>query len=190
MLRIYYFGGYHATQQNVDAWKASVEEQLLEVDVIAFPYPDGASTSPLPTWGTDNVDKWADRIAHQSDVEETIIIGHSSGCQLSNAVARELMQVSDSFRLIALDGFCPSPELLAMPKTMVWSAECRGVKSRNYVYCQNKAGPRFHVYQAKVQEQWPLHFSLVNVNVSDDHPSLLQGYVNCRANIEVLGLVE
>ena len=44
---------------------------------------------------------------------------------------------------------------------------------------------KFRVYHAEVTEQWPLHFSLVNINVSDEYGQLEQGYRKCQANIEV-----
>ena len=69
---------------------------------------------------------------------------------------------------------------------MVWSAECNGVNSLNYGF--SKRTDKFHIYKAKVIKKWPLHFSLINVNVSDDHGEITQGYRNCDVNTEVLGI--
>ena len=75
---------------------------------------------------------------------------------------------------------------MSLPGTTVWSAECNGARSLNYDHlscCQE-----FRVYHAEVAEQWPLHFSLVNLNVSDEYGELEHGYRKCEANVEVLGL--
>ena len=34
-------------------------------------------------------------------------------------------------------------------------------------------------YHAEVTQQWPWHFSLINVNVSDEYGELEHGYLEC-----------
>ena len=116
-----------------------------------------------------------------------MIVGHSSGCAIANDVANAAFDLGGiNFKLVALDGFCPSPELLSLPGTAVWSAECNGARSPNY-YALSPC-KQFRVYNPKVTGQWPLHFSLINLNVSDQYDQITDGYRACEANTEVLGL--
>src|SRR5215813_4607267 len=85
-------------------------------------------------------------------------------CAIANDVANVALDLgAQNFKLIALDGFRPCPELLLLPGTTVWSAECNGARSLNYD--DLRSCKKFRVYHAEVTEQWPLHFSLVNINV-------------------------
>jgi hypothetical protein len=182
---VYFFGGYRSTVADVEAWGKSLEAKVPGATAIVFPYPHGASArDPLPEWGYSQ--DIAMHILGRSN-GRCIIVGHSSGCAIANDVASVALDLgAENFKLIALDGFRPSQELLSLPGTTVWSAECNGVRSLNYDHlssCQE-----FRVYYAEVAEQWPLHFSLVNVNVSDEYGDLEHGYRNCEANVEVLGL--
>ena len=183
---VYFFGGYRSTVADVQAWGKSLEAKVPDATAIVFPYPPGASArDPLAEWSYSQ--DIAMHILGRSN-EPCIIVGHSSGCAIANDVASVALDLgTKNFKLIALDGFRPSQELLSLPGTTVWSAECNGVRSLNYDHlssCQE-----FRVYYAEVAEQWPLHFSLVNVNVSDEYGELEQGYRKCEANIEVLGLL-
>jgi hypothetical protein len=183
---VYFFGGYRSTVADVQAWGKSLEAKVPGATAIVFPYPAGASASdPLGEWGCSQ--DIATHILARTN-ESCIIVGHSSGCAIANDVANVALDLgARNFKLIALDGFRPSPELLSLPGTTVWSAECNGARSLNYddlSFCK-----KFRVYHAEVTEQWPLHFSLVNINVSDEYGELEQGYRKCEANIEVLGLL-
>ena len=182
---VYFFGGYRSTVADVEAWGKSLEAKVPGARAIVFPYPHGASAhDPLAEWGCSQ--DIAMHILARTN-QPCIIVGHSSGCAIANDVANVALDLgAKNFKLIALDGFRPSRELLSLPETTVWSAECNGVRSLNYDHlssCQE-----FRVYYAEVTEQWPLHFSLVNVNVSDEYGDLEHGYRNCEANVEVLGL--
>ena len=182
---VYFFGGYCSTVADVQAWGKSLEAKVPGATAIVFPYPPGASArDPLAEWGSSQ-----DIAMHilAGTNEPCIIVGHSSGCAIANDVANVALDLgAKNFKLIALDGFRPSRELLSLPGTTVWSAECNGARSLNYDHlscCQE-----FRVYHAEVAEQWPLHFSLVNLNVSDEYGELEHGYRKCEANVEVLGL--
>lgn len=198
MLQIYYFGGYAATEDNVRAWADSVYKKVSPSQtlmVAPFPYPKNASAgNPLPQWEEQfgGSRAMAKRIADAASLLESVtIIAHSSGCKIGNDVANELLNLGhDSFRLIALDGFCPAPKLLALEKTRVWSArnDDAEVVSLNFFSCKEKAGSRFKSFNTDQVERWPLHFSLVNLNADDDYPGITQGYHNCDANLTVLGL--
>jgi hypothetical protein len=187
-MNVFYFGGYLATPIDVSAWRGSLQKKLTDATIFAYAWPNGASAGdPLAGW-TDT-QHLAELIDGQDD-GDTIIIGHSSGCAYANAVAGYLLKLMNfkQFRLIALDGFTPCPELMAMPGTVRWSAlnMRSGATSRNYVVSQP---PHYRVWdKAKVSNEWPLHFSLVNLAVSDDHPTIQDGYINCDANTDVLGI--
>jgi hypothetical protein len=184
LMKVHFFGGYRATKQNVLAWCNSLEKKQPNVTAIGWPYPTASPASnPLKCWNC------SEAVAKLIcvDVSECLIVGHSSGCAIANDVASKTLALgAKNFKLIALDGFLPKPELLNLPGTMVWSAECNGVHSLNYE--SSKRSDKFHIYKAKVIKKWPLHFSLINVSVSDDHGEITQGYRNCDVNIQVLGI--
>ena len=175
MRNIYFFGGYLATQADVNAWKVSALLQTIFTNIKVFPWPNHASSSdPLATF------KGSREIAHEVELldHETYIVGHSSGCAIANEVASLL---SHPVNLVCLDGFVPYRTQRPLPTTQIWSAASasHGL-SRNY---QNlKTYPNFHVYVSKCTQVWPLHFSLVNENV-DDTTTILRGYLNCKANL-------
>ncbi len=191
MITIYFFGGYLSNQKDVDAWKQSAEQSGVTVN--AYPYPVGASAGdPLEKWFRSKL--IARDIITTIPEQNIIIVGHSSGCAIANDVAQATIHLGyNRFTLIALDGFCPNTDLLALPNTKVWSAYYHGDDgsaevSLNYDSLQERAGKNFNAYKAKVREKWPLHFSLVNLNVSDDYDTLVEGYHECNANLVVLGL--
>jgi hypothetical protein len=109
---IYFFGGYRSSHEDVMAWKNSVEAKLPKWGVPPFRYPERSSAEdPLEGW--DGSDYIADLL-----MPGDIIMGHSSGCGIANDVAEHAVKLGKvKFKLIALDGFCPSPELLALPGT-------------------------------------------------------------------------
>ena len=192
-MKIFYFGGYRSTHDDVVAWKNSLEDKLTKLlyvapQVTVFHYPDGASAgNPLAQWRHQSTE-WI--IQQMEDSLNNMIVGHSSGCAIANDVAEHALFEGKKFRLIALDGFCPNDKLLALPGTRVWSAANMtvGKYSLNFWALKARANHCFCVYQTKVEEKWPLHFSLVNLNVDDDHIQLAEGYRNCDTNLQVLGL--
>ena len=183
-MHVYFFGGYLATSNDVEAWRRSVIAQVPDMPVTAFPYPEDATAgAPLERWHDSS------KVAEQIKAEGAfaIIVGHSSGCAIANDVAAHALALGyTNMKVIALDGFRPGDELLALPGSVVWSAECNGVCSLNYHALEDC--PNFKVYKARVRQQWPLHFSLVNTSASDDFTSIDAGYHMCVANLEVLEL--
>ena len=143
-MQIFYFGGYQADSGDTTMWATTVERKVKGVRAYGFPYPlQTTSSSPLMNW---NLSPTVASMVTDGD----IIVGHSSGCAISNDVAQSSLLRGVKFKLIALDGFCPSPSLLKLPDTEVWGAECGGVKSRNYESLKAKAGAKFKVYEAAV----------------------------------------
>jgi hypothetical protein len=157
--------------------------------VQVFPYPEGASAgNPLSV-----MQRHLNEIVHRVRAvqDDLVIVGHSSGCAIANAVASQCLTVSPSpnFRLVCLDGFVPSDVLLARASTRVWSARGpQGQKSLNYNTCKQRGGDKFREFKTTVSERWPLHFSLVNKAIDNDHDQITDGYRHCLANLEVLQL--
>jgi len=179
-MKLFYFGGYQSTRDNVMAWKKSLEGKC-DVEVVPFHYPDGASAgNPFSRWGDSQTDYVLSEMAEQGNV----LVGHSSGAAIANYVAGRAVRIGKQFRLISLDGQTPSTMLMALPDTLRWSAVgAGGERSLNY---EGDRPPHYQVFHAKVHKRWPLHFSLVNLNVSDDYSAIEQGYHNCDANHIVL----
>jgi hypothetical protein len=181
---VFYFGGYHASDLDIDAWLRSARAQKPAVEFIGFPWPKGASSgahSAVKTFSKHG--KYASVIGDiQGNGADTIfIVGHSSGCAIANAADAGLKSTEDIV-LVALDGFTPNHDQLDRETTQVWGATCDGVNSRNF---PGFAKGRRKVFTAtNCKSEWALHFSLVNANANDDLvDSVAKGYANCRANL-------
>jgi len=169
---VLFFGGYHATQTDVDVWLASAKAQRKDVDFDAVPYPPGASANSHSAVSTFTKGELYDGAITQlatSGADQTYIVGHSSGCAIANAVDRVLRDHS-RMNLVALDGFLPDANQLGRPSTQVWSATCGSAISLNpATHCKTK---------------WALHFSLVNAAATDKIvDSIKHGYRSCKANL-------
>ena len=184
MIVVHFFGGYQATQAQVDAWAASARAQRPDVTFEGIPYPQGASSGdPLAKVAPGELDLMANAVK-QTSADTHYIVGHSSGCAVANPVAAIAVEKgAKNFTLIALDGFRPSPALLALPTTTCWSATCEGHHSLNYFALAGT--PRFRVYPALAAHGvWALHFSLVNRNSMDLLVKVVaDGYKACAANL-------
>lgn len=187
-MRVFFFCGYGSTWGDVDAWGTSFEGKVSGSSVTRIPYPgDATAGDPLNVWNEDRSEHVAQAIKACRDA--VVIIGHSSGCAIANDVAKHARTRGCSFKLIALDGFCPSEDLLALPDTSVWSAMFEDeIRSLNYDGLKAKAGTKFRVYKSNVSAMWPLHFSLINLNVDNAYHAITDGYRNCDANLAVLGI--
>jgi hypothetical protein len=187
---ILFFGGYRSTEADVQAWAHSAMKQNSIISQVhPFHYPENASAGdPLEHWSSSDAFK---AIHDMGQVDQLMIVGHSSGCAYANEIAGKLLaRERFDHKLIALDGFCPAKVLLDGIHTEVWSARNSNavVHSLNYWICKMRAGDKFHVYEANVERRWPLHFSLVNEAVDDKYADIIEGYRNCRENLKVLGL--
>jgi hypothetical protein len=185
---VFFFGGFNATQDHIDAWVRSAKLLKPAVDFTGFPWASGPKS-----WPADTVVKGSQKSGQFKSAVDLIeacradkiyIVGHSSGCAVANAVDRALTNTSN-VSLVALDGFGPDSTQLKRPTTQVWGAECDGMKSMNY---PGAAGGRKKVYQAtNCKNKWALHFSLVNAAATKDTVyDIPTGYVNCKANLEWL----
>jgi hypothetical protein len=182
-MQVFFFGGYQADSGDVMGWARSVEKKVPGARAFGFPYPIGASS------GTRAMESWnltPTIVAMLNDGD--IVVGHSSGCMYANDVAGAALRANKIFKLVALDGFVPNESLLALDDTRVWSAKCGAARSLNYDGCRRAAGDKFEVYNADVSNKWPLHFSLVNLNASDNFSRINDGYYHIDANIDVLSI--
>jgi hypothetical protein len=188
MIRVLFFGGFESTPADVYAWAISAKVQRHDAAFNAWPYPQGAGAGAqdaLDGFTNERFDKVI-ALIRQNPGDLHYVVGHSSGCAISNAVVRGLGDppVPDLVKLIALDGFPPDDALYAIhPDTECWSAKCDTARSLNWDACSPR--PNFHAYQAKdCYDKWPLHFSLVNTNASDATVgNISQGYAGCVANL-------
>jgi len=181
---VFFFGGYHASQHDIDAWLRSARTQEPSVEFIGFPWPKtagaGAASAVKHFSEGGRYDATIDDI--QGNGADTIyIVGHSSGCAIANAVDAGL-EWTENIVLVALDGFRPSDDQLEREKTQVWGAKCGHVHSRNY---PGFSKGRRRIYEAtNCKTEWALHFSLVNANATDTLvPFIAKGYTDCKANL-------
>jgi hypothetical protein len=191
---VLYFGGYLSTQKDMDAWLASAREQAgKQFSFEAFHYPTSATdqdASAVKFFGSAKISELAKRITDDK-TRQYVIVGHSSGCAISNAVAEKAVELqggkAKNFRLVALDGFRPRKDLFAKMDITCWSAKNGQHKSRNWD--PMVAAAKFRSYDACNcgSQPWCLHFSLVNENATADTVQrIAQGYANCKANLEWL----
>lgn len=185
--QVLFFGGYRATQTDMEVWLGSARAQKSDVTFDAFAWPSGASSdahSAVSTFTKAGRFGSATTAIESSGADLIYLVGHSSGCAIANAVDRGLKDHS-KIALIALDGFGPDAKQLARSSTQVWAAECGDARSRNYRSLKHLVGSKLKVYQAKdCKTMWALHFSLVNAAASDAAVrSIHTGYAHCRANL-------
>src|SRR5205807_340075 len=98
-----------------------------------------------------------------SRANKIYIVGHSSGCAIANAVDAGLKSHT-KITLATLDSFHPDDAQLKRTNTQVWGAECDGQTSRGYPGWSNGRRKVFKATGCK--NEWPLHFSLVNLKAS------------------------
>jgi hypothetical protein len=191
---VLYFGGFLSTQKDMDAWVASATKQVGDkFSFEAFHYPTSAKSddvSAVKGFGSAKISELAKRI-NDDKTHQYVIVGHSSGCAISNAVAEKALGLQGgkarNFRLVALDGFRPGKDLFAKMDITCWSAKNGQHKARNWD--SMFASPKFKAYEACNcgSQAWCLHFSLVNKKATDATvQSISQGYANCEANLEWL----
>jgi hypothetical protein len=184
----FFFGGFNASQSDIDAWLRSAKQLKPNVAFSGFPWTSGPKSYPADTVvkGCKNSGQYKTALdAIQACTADTIyIVGHSSGCAIANALDKDLKDTSN-VALVALDGFEPKEDQLKRSSTQVWGAVCDNVRSKNY---PGPAGGRRRVYEAKnCKNLWALHFSVVNAAATDRTVhNIATGYHQCKANLEWL----
>ena len=184
---VLFFGGYQATQTDMDIWVASAKKVCQGVDFDAVPWPHGAGKDANSAVSTFTKGDEFDGVITQigtSGADQTYIVGHSSGCAIANHVDR-ILKDHNHVTLVALDGFVPDAKQLARPSTQVWSAVGGGGTSLNYKDLKDSVRGRLQVYHATdCSTTWALHFSLVNAAATDRVvKGISTGYAQCRANL-------
>lgn len=184
---VLFFGGYHATQTDINVWSASAKSQKPDVTFDGYAWPRGANSDSVSAVSAfTKAGRLAEAIATLKECAPDLIyiVGHSSGCAIANAVDRGLADTS-KVTLVALDGFAPDRAQLSRATTQVWAAECGTAKSRNHDNLKKVVGGQLKIYKAtNCYDGWSLHFSVVNSAANDKAvTSIARGYANCRANL-------
>lgn len=193
-IEVYFFGGFRATEDNMRSWRSSAAQQRPDVTFKTYPYPPNAPDSPAErvAGAFKEMDKVVKEI-DDSSADVVYVVGHSSGCAISNEVQRRLKRAG-KVKLVCLDGFGPDADQRKLSSTQVWVADSAGGEnSSNTPYLDvpayQKAGIVHHHHASMAGIPKSLHFSLVNSVVSDDMIRLgkrlwwSHGYDNCVANL-------
>jgi hypothetical protein len=181
---VFYFGGFQASQNDIDAWVRSAKTQKPSVEFVGFPWPDDTDAdddSAVKGFRKGGLFDSVIKSIQGNKADVIYIVGHSSGCAIANAVDASLKK-TNNIVLVALDGFKPSDKQLDRTTTQVWGAECDGVKSFHYPGFDKG---RRKIYSATdCKTTWALHFSMVNAAAKDGlvH-SIKTGYARCVANL-------
>jgi hypothetical protein len=182
---VFFFGGFGASQADIDAWVRSAKMQKPSIEFNGFPWPADTPSSPAESVvkGFNKTGKYQSVIdaIQGSGADKVYIVGHSSGCAIANAVDNGL-EYTEDIVLVALDGFTPDDEQLDRPSTQVWGAMCGTETSKNF---PGPAKGKRKVYQATdCKKLWALHFSLVNAAATDGTVhGIPTGYFHCKANL-------
>ena len=153
-----FFGGYHASRPNMDAWKISAEKQRGDVKFEACPYPEhvGSGRKSAVHGFEKQFDAVIKMIADYG-ADTLFIVGHSSGCAIADELNSRLDGDHSHITLVDLDGFAPTADQIKKSKVEAWYAEgARGGRSYNWA----KGNKMF--IAASATHEWSLHFSLVN----------------------------
>jgi len=189
---IFYFGGYEATTAEVDLWQKSALAQTGgDYQFNVYPYPAGASSSAssaIKGFGQGNINVLAKEIIDNASTQ-FIIVGHSSGCAIADAIAAGVIAQASTtvlnVRLVVLDGFLPSSEVKEKMPYKCYSAYDDGHYSLNWSAmktCGNNFVPLETPYCGS--DIWCLHFSLVNsAATSSIVKTIPEGYTDCVANL-------
>jgi hypothetical protein len=180
---VVFFGGYKASQPDMNQWQASAEAQRGDVEFDSYPYPAAASfhkQSAVDGFGK----QFDDVIQCIADVgaDTLYIVGHSSGCAIANSLNSRLDGDHNKITLIDLDGFSPSADQIKGSSVQVWSAVGAGGKGKSV----NWAASHKIYTSGRATQPWSLHFSLVNTAASDaitEANFASKGYAGCMANL-------
>ncbi len=179
---VVFFGGFRASQPDMNAWQTSAENQCKDVKFDAFPYPDPAGAgrqSAVDGFG-DQFDGVIKKI-EDAGANTLFIVGHSSGCAIANELNSRLKGDHSQITLVDLDGFAPTDDQIKKSTVQAWSAEGSGGGKSLHWANRNKK-----FIAASATQEWSLHFSLVNTAATDaitkdNYRS--KGYAGCIANL-------
>jgi hypothetical protein len=194
---VVYIGGAKSTPDNMKCWAASAtRQQSNNYDFKAYPYPTDVTLnegSDKDAGGINLIKQISAELSKES--RPLIIVGHSSGSDLANALALKLhQQGKDVEHLYDLDGYgIPSNVAKLVPSTCV-NAQGSGIHSPYWdkTYKENKCSGSEHkimTFNDCGSAPWCLHFKMANTRA----PSTIntsnygsQGYSGCSANLDWL----
>lgn len=183
-IHVVFFGGYLASQPQVDQWKASAQQQRNDVAFDAFAYPDSADasdTGAVNGFGDKRFDDVLWKIA-ETGADTIFLVGHSSGCAIANEANSRIPGDHSGITLVDLDGFGPSAGQIKGSSVQAWTAEGSGGKGHSVHWAAWKK----KFISGSATQPWSLHFSLVNSAATDairyDNYKM-KGYAGCLANL-------
>ena len=186
---VFYFGGYLASQSDIDKWLRSARLQKPGVKFIGFPWPSDAPKSDGDI-AVEILRKNGKLASAIKDIEGTkadtiYIVGHSSGCAIANAVDAGV-DSDNHIVLVALDGYRPSDSQVDRGDTQVWGAKAQ--RRDITALPEPRQGRAGSIPRKTAKTKWALHFSLVNTNVKADlvNTDIAKGYDDCQANLSFL----
>lgn len=179
---VIYFGGYGATQAQMDCWAGGAKSSSY--NVTALPYPAGApSGTNRAIEKTSKYQRLLQQIRANPN-KKYKVGGHSSGSQYANNLVQWMLSngvPAENIELSNLDGFKASPNLRSKVKWQCWSATNGRIRSNNY-------SSECKILQTtRCQTKWCLHFMLVNSetpnNLSGGGDFIRRGYAksNCQS---------
>ena len=191
---VLFFGGFQATQTQINIWAGSAKAQKPDVTFDGYAYPASASArgaSAVSAFKASGGLAQAIGTVQECATDQVYLVGHSSGCAIANAVDKEVtkgLTDKSKFVLVALDGYRPDKDQLNRDNTQVWGAVSGAHKSYHYPDAdeKKKLGKNFKEFKASsgVTARFALHFSLVNTAITNDTGNTEHGYDNCQANLK------
>jgi len=188
-----FFGGFQATQEQVNKWRESARKLKPGIEFVVYPWPSGAWANSDGDAGVSAFREFDSLVARlkASTAGKIYIVGHSSGCAIANAVDKEItkgLKDPSKFVLVSLDGYRPDADQLKRDNTQVCGAVSGVHKSYHYPKEGEKRqlGKHFKEYTANASctKAFALHFSLVNTIVTDATGNIPHGYDDCQANLK------
>ncbi|MBK9323650.1 MAG: hypothetical protein IPM97_12025 [Bdellovibrionaceae bacterium] len=190
--QVIYIGGHKSTQKQMQDWQNMAnnnKEYSAHFEFRAEKLPATMyQEQPVIESGKSMIDDLAHKIDGDKTSDEYILVGHSSGSAISNKVA-ELVKNKKRIKLVVLDGFKPTKEVINNVDTYCWSAVSAEDQNQKSLYhdvmqsCQNPRTYKPH----NCNTPWCLHFSLVNKgaiqNNIDKNNYGKTGYDNLDANL-------
>jgi hypothetical protein len=178
---VVFFGGFRASQPDMNAWQTSAEKQRNDVKFDAFPFPEHAGAGRQSAVdGFGEFDGMIKKI-EDSGADTLFIVGHSSGCAIANKLNSLLKGDHSHITLVDLDGFAPTDDQIKKSSVQAWSAEGSG-GGQSYNWAR---GNKIFI-AASATKRWSLHFSLVNTAATDaitQDNYRSKGYAGCIANL-------
>ncbi|MGZ3695275.1 MAG: hypothetical protein ACXWQO_14215 [Bdellovibrionota bacterium] len=194
---VIYFGGYGASPAQMKCWEQGARKNpaysAYTFKSVPYPVGAGAGKASAVAGGSKSIAAVVREIANNPN-EKYIIVGHSSGAALSNAVGSRVSNASANtkqIQLVNLDGFAPSAELQKRVKTTCVYAKNSetGLKSRNAFSMKGNCRNSVAYEDTHCKTAWCMHFSLVNTKT----PANLgagsfrsSGYQGCATNLSWL----